>query len=104
MKVENSRKDDLRVLSDVAPAGSTSNTGSIKRIDEVNFRGSFKVESTGGSLREECLFRFFRRERNLFPSRAKTFSVGVGIITENNYSERNLPKSKVRSMNLTNFT
>ena len=49
-------------------------------------------------------FAFFRRERNRFPSRAKTFSVGVGIITENNYSERNLPKSKVRSMNLTNFT
>ena len=42
-------------------------------------------------------FAFFRRERNRFPSSAKTFSVGSGIITENNCRERSLSKSTSES-------
>lgn len=38
----NSRKDDLSVMADVAPAEKPYNTGSIKRIDKVNVRQGFK--------------------------------------------------------------
>ena len=42
---ENSHKDDLKVLPEVAPAGRAKHFGSIKRIDKVNVQRGFKKKS-----------------------------------------------------------
>ena len=36
----NARKDDLKALSEVAPAGNSKGLGSIKRVSEANVNGN----------------------------------------------------------------
>ena len=50
---KNARKDDLKALSEVAPAGNSKGLGSIKRVSEAsgNFNGNFNGNGNDNGLR-----------------------------------------------------